>query len=264
MEVDVEDPARSLMAADALPVLDQWPTQISPHDGPVCVRGLTAGWPIHELVRKDALSARYGDQPVTVESGSGTVEMTVGDYFGLLRSSRAAGTYMKGWTVSANLEDFAELPLPSAFDSWLDYLPEASRPDWKWIFVGPAGSASGMHVDVMCSSAWNLLVSGKKEWTFMSPARAASNGYLAASLVNVAKTDLDVEFHHLQEPGDVIIVPGGWAHAVENVQDTVSLTGNWVSESNIDIVETDLRLRGRTGWHNAVTALRSRLQGADS
>jgi len=45
-------------------------------------------------------------------------------------------------------------------------------------------------------------------------------------------------------PGEVLFVPGGWPHAVHNLDVTVSFAGNFLDESNLDRALDDLKLLG--------------------
>ncbi|OIH99663.1 MULTISPECIES: cupin-like domain-containing protein [unclassified Curtobacterium] len=254
-----------MAAGGGMQLREEWPESVTPLSGPVCVRGATEHWPVHEIVSSGTLQRRWRDEAVSLVTAVGATERTtVGSYFAQLAEGRAGGTYLKEWHVSTYLDEFAELPLPSALTSWFDRLPEQSRPDWAWIFVGPAGSGSPTHVDVMCSSAWNLLVTGTKEWTLHSPVTAAAMGHLEPELVAVTGRDDASTFTFVQRPGDVVIVPGGWAHAVRNREDTVSLTGNWVSGSNVDLVLASLRSSGQRSWTQIVEALRDHHGGLGS
>lgn len=44
------------------------------------------------------------------------------------------------------------------------------RDDWPSLFVGPAGSGSGLHVDPLGSNFWMLLIAGRKRWAFFDRA----------------------------------------------------------------------------------------------
>ena len=44
------------------------------------------------------------------------------------------------------------------------------------------------------------------------------------------------------QPGDLLFVPGGAPHAVENLTDTIAVGGNFVDESNLPRVLAELRV----------------------
>ena len=101
-----------------------------------------------------------------------------------------------------------------------------------------AGTNSGLHIDAFASHFWMYLISGEKKWTFYPP---DAEGHLQPmfydSMDPVFKaTDVDnVPSYcvHLK-PGQLLFVPGGSPHKVDNVKDSVAVSGNFVNETNID------------------------------
>lgn len=54
-------------------------------------------------------------------------------------------------------------------EDFFDLLPEADRPTYRWILVGPPKSGSTFHQDPNSTSAWNAVVSGAKKWILYPP-----------------------------------------------------------------------------------------------
>jgi mannose-6-phosphate isomerase-like protein (cupin superfamily) len=85
----------------------------------------------------------------------------------------------------------------------------------KWIFIsrGPQ-TGSEWHVDPIGSAAWMVCVTGSKLWTVRS----------------------DVERSGVVHPGELILVPPGIAHRVENIGESlnVAVTHNWIPSNKLD------------------------------
>lgn len=41
---------------------------------------------------------------------------------------------------------------------------ESSRPDYRWLIIGPARSGSIFHIDPNQTHAWNACIKGRKKW----------------------------------------------------------------------------------------------------
>lgn len=112
---------------------------------------------------------------------------------------------------------------------------EALRPAWRWLLMGAPGSGFGLHVDPHDTSAWNLLIRGRKRWCVISP-----DAPLELVLPSAGDEELRAEqwfsrvfpslteraaalgwhgrmYHFQQAPGEVVFVPRGWWHVVLNV-----------------------------------------------
>jgi hypothetical protein len=120
--------------------------------------------------------------------------------------------------------------------------PPAPPPDdYRFLYLGPASTATGLHTDVLGSASWSATVAGVKRWRLLPPraARLAHDRFghgLAPSLdappspvfpwlADAAAAACEVE----QPPGSAMFVPPGWHHTVENLTDCLSINHNWVN-----------------------------------
>ena len=129
------------------------------------------------------------------------------------------------------------------------------RPDHKWLVIGPKRSGSIFHIDPNQTNAWNVVVRGRKKWIFYPPhvdppgvlssidgadvTVPLSTGEWLLSFWKFhlqARADPDVSRRPLecvQEEGQAIFVPHGYWHMVVNLEDSIALTHNYVSSSNL-------------------------------
>ncbi|CAK4081369.1 unnamed protein product [Aphanomyces euteiches] len=222
------------------------------HDSP-------RGWTLPHLV------TRYGDvscrvtHNLDVSKEEPTLRMTLAD-FATYTASQHDETPLYifdadfGTAMPELLDDYS---IPSVFqEDLLSLLPTASRPDFRWIVIGPARSGASWHVDPVKTSAWNALVVGRKRWALYPPGRQPPGiTLLEEDIASPSITTLDWYLHVyptladedkpmeiIQEPGDVISVPSGWWHAVLNLEMTVAVTQNFVDAHNVsDFIESLIR-----------------------
>lgn len=158
--------------------------------------------------------------------------------------------------------------LPKRFDGKHIRIPDpfSGHPS---IFVQPAGSRSGWHVDTLASHFWQVLLVGRKRW-HLAPFRTERHRWLwlcnrprysyvvpsgdneslnkpreiwliddipsnlsnACPLwrlaANLNKAYIEVE----TEPGDVLFVPAGTPHQVDNLHNSLAISMNYVDASN--------------------------------
>lgn len=134
---------------------------------------------------------------------------------------------------------------------------EERRPDYRWLIMGPGRSGSTFHKDPNGTSAWNACVIGKKKWILLPPhamppgVHASSDGADVTAPVSLVEwflnfynrmSDLGVTpVECIQRPGDVVFVPCGWWHCVLNLEPSVAITQNYVSEVNLQRVLAAIR-----------------------
>jgi len=155
--------------------------------------------------------------------------------------------FAEGWNTSADLAH--DYTVPEQFtDDLFCTLRADLRPDYRWLIIGPKGSGTYLHVDPLCTSAWNTLISGYKKWVILEPLENESvsvsnvdcydekGGGDRPSIAewfertlhgdpfeNTGDNVVKIEtlygkgFVFTQQPGETVFVPWGWQHAVLNL-----------------------------------------------
>ncbi|EKX36955.1 hypothetical protein GUITHDRAFT_116822 [Guillardia theta CCMP2712] len=196
---------------------------------PVVYRGLASGWPALRRWDFDYFaSGRVGETTVTVTGREGKkTAMMLKDYISSFRSSHGAegnaqeledGRMRK--TARNSFKTFRLIP--GWAKDWFGRLPAKEDPCFRWIFVGPGGSKTPLHVDPCLTHAW--LAQGKTV-DVREPNRETFPTF-----------DQAVPYEVVLHPGDVIFVPAGWAHQVECVDDSISLTHNFLPKQNFSAI----------------------------
>lgn len=162
---------------------------------------------------------------------------TLQQFYAAFRAGSDCG-YLRDYYIGSSHGEL-ELAIYShlKISNW--FLDPASKvcPPWVWLFVGGDGTGSPMHLDVMNSAAWNIVLEGEKHWEILPPALGVDQGFLPRSLLSqpgVSRSREIVTF--VQRPGDLVLVPSGWCHRVLNVGKTVAVTGNYVADENSALV----------------------------
>ncbi|TMW69603.1 hypothetical protein Poli38472_001759 [Pythium oligandrum] len=150
----------------------------------------------------------------------------------------------------------ADYAVPRYFpEDLFSLVGEDRRPPYRWFLVGPKRSGTCVHLDPLGTSAWNTLLVGRKRWVLFPPhvskeiVKGKSHikkgeddeavNYFMDILPRIKKAHSPEELQCIelmQYPGDTIFVPGGWWHAVFNVEDTVAVTQNYCSSQNFERV----------------------------
>ena len=113
----------------------------------------------------------------------------------------------------------------------------------RFCYVGPRGSWTPLHRDVLHSFSWSCNLSGRKLWIMYPPEQDAALRNNRGDLPwDVTGKVNDKEFPLMetarplvvtQHPGETIFVPSGWLHQVINLDDCVSINHNWFNSCNV-------------------------------
>uniref|UniRef100_A0A0A9VXW8 2-oxoglutarate and iron-dependent oxygenase JMJD4 n=1 Tax=Lygus hesperus TaxID=30085 RepID=A0A0A9VXW8_LYGHE len=173
------------------------------------------------------------------------------DYIGKEHPVESDCFYMKDWHFSNENPLENVYRVPSFFSSdWInEYLLKDPNldDDYRFVYMGPKGSWTPLHVDVFSSYSWSVNICGTKKWVFFPPGEEEMLKDKFGKLVyDVESEDLidSSKFPHysptdnrivlIQEVGDAIFVPSGWHHQVWNLDDTISFNHNWINGCNIN------------------------------
>ena len=143
----------------------------------------------------------------------------------------------------------------SYFDDDLFRLTGHRRPPYRWIVIGPARSGTNIHMDPLGTSAWNAVISGHKRWCMFPPEtpksvyKAVGRGIEAVDWFQTCYSLLVKDdgyggslaqkwgmIETIQGPGEVIFIPGGWAHIVINIDFCIAVTHNFCASETVDQV----------------------------
>ncbi|XP_059551801.1 2-oxoglutarate and iron-dependent oxygenase JMJD4 isoform X3 [Myotis daubentonii] len=203
----------------------------------------------------DYLLQNYGDVVVPVancgvqEYNSNPKEhMPLKDYISYWKefiqrdhSSPRDCLYLKDWHLCRYSSAEGLFTLPVYFSSdWLnEYWDTLDVDDYRFIYMGPAGTWSPFHADIFRSFSWSVNICGRKKWFFFPPGQEEAlrdcHGGLPYDVT--APEFLDSHLHPVlevtQEAGEMVFVPSGWHHQVHNLEDTISINHNWVNGCNL-------------------------------
>ena len=211
---------------------------------PCVLTGLQEGWPAREKWTPEFFRENHGDLTVAVARGKEWGQMGLRDFADWLRAAQPGDDtpYLRTWNF---LDDIPELRAdfsPDAhFADLFKVLPESMQPPFEWLFIGPAGSHTRLHVDVWGTDAWLAQLQGRKRFTLFHPAhrrfleRDDGPGG-APEWADLRAPDPErfpdfsraVPVETVLEPGEVIYLPRKWPHAVDGLTETVSLTVNFM------------------------------------
>jgi histone arginine demethylase JMJD6 len=214
---------------------------------PVLLMGVMENWKAKARWTMDFLKSMYGHVSVKVKQVHAPHKkytITLSDYIDYIKTSNDNNPYyLRDWQFQKDCPEILDdYEIPEYFKSWFQQLPTNFRPQLSWFYMGPKNTGTKMHQDVMMTSAWNAIFSGKKCWLMYPPEQGK---YLYFGEVDAFNPDLEKYplFNEasplicFQNPGEIIFTPSGWWHQVINEEACISLTENFVNISNYKLVK---------------------------
>ncbi|KAJ0049308.1 hypothetical protein Pint_15500 [Pistacia integerrima] len=107
---------------------------------------------------------------------------------------------------------------------------EISCSDYRFVYMGAKGSWTPLHADVFRSYSWSANVCGKKKWIFLPPSQChlvfdrnlkncVYDIFDDVSETNFPGFKKAIWLECTQEQNEIIFVPSGWYHQVQNLWD---------------------------------------------
>ncbi|CAM9377896.1 unnamed protein product [Discosporangium mesarthrocarpum] len=244
--------------------------ELTPHDfwekyerkgKPVVISGIPwhEGWAAEERWSWEQLRQRYGNCKMKCgEDDDGYAVKVRMKYF--LRYMESQQDDSPLYVFDSHFDDhrvakelLEDFKVPDYFpDDLFQLVGERRRPPYRWFLLGPRRSGTSVHVDPLGTSAWNTVIVGRKRWVLFPPG-TDRNVAKARHFIRGGEDDEPVDYFvdHLprlrrahsthdrlgmiefvQHPGETVFVPGGWWHAVINMDNTIAVTQNFCSRNN--------------------------------
>lgn len=232
--------------------MDQFRDRFLKAGQPCVITDVVPTWPANAKWHPEALMEKYCETLIKVNEYNADeirVKMSMRDFLIYMRENK---DYKPLYVFDSSfqrrapelLQDFG---IPEYF--WEDLfaaLDEQHRPAFRWFLFGCAKTGSPFHRDPNGTSAWNAVTHGHKRWALYPPwmdripgqypddHHPNSHKWWSLIYPTLAPQDKPIEF--IQGPGDLIFIPSGWWHAVLNLDETLSVTQNFVNVQNLDAV----------------------------
>ena len=225
---------------------------------PVVLTGAMANWPAFADAEKrwtiENFARRFGDTQVVIDTAGKKEIKPIRDYLASfpecsarLREAARNGEpalpmpYLRTWYFADQLPELVgEFETPTHFaDDAFRRLPDDMVPPFQWLFFGPKGTESKLHVDVWETDAWLGNLEGEKVFTLYHPSMRPYIEREENDWVDLRKP-VDAErfpnFHKAVpaqttlRAGEILYIPRRWPHHALATKDSVSLTLNFCPE----------------------------------
>ena len=229
------------------------------HSMPVVIRGLPitrTPWTFDHIKKHCGNATALLKQRRVNSTDWGGLEpaevLRINDFIDTFRTNETRQKYyLHDWSLPRDCPEimgkppYEEFLMPRYFagDYFQRVFPNGYQHTWPSLFIGANGTQSDMHVDSGGTNFWLYLLSGKKEWRFYAQDDAINlYGIPETSKYNVDPFEPNVRDYPLmarakmykttQLPGDLVFIPGGCPHAVQNLDHIHGLSMNYVDSSN--------------------------------
>ncbi|KAI9098341.1 hypothetical protein DFS34DRAFT_620601 [Phlyctochytrium arcticum] len=207
------------------------------------------------IPRYNEIAHLYGSYPVLATNNETTQPLST--FLDHMKSGDGT-TYLKDWHFvlqhrkhlldEGNLSGRTWLPyrVPIWFgDDWLNefYDQTSNEDDYRFVYMGASGTYTPLHCDILTTHSWSANLCGVKKWTFFPPSQApyfsSPPGALIEDLRCITPETCPSFYTHTtpiviyQNEGEILFVPSGWYHQVENIGPTLSMNHNWCNASNL-------------------------------
>ncbi|CAE8617030.1 unnamed protein product [Polarella glacialis] len=238
--------------------LEEFQKEYVEKDRPVIVEGACSDWPAMSRWSTEALDERFRhvDFKVGKTDKGKNINLKMKYFLDYMKHQQDDNPlYLFETKVDENntmrhlLDDFDH---PDLFPhDWFGLMNDEARPPHRWWAIGPKRSGTTVHTDPLGTSAWNAVSHGVKRWVLFEPhvPKRIVKGrdvkkkgedteaimYFDFLLPRLKKANPEVRVYEgLQNPGDIIFVPGDWWHGVLNLEDCVAVTANFCGPESFD------------------------------
>jgi len=213
---------------------------------PCMIYGMADDWPAMKIWSFDNFNERFAQSKFELAGEKKRIRYKYYHYYMNHKKHRRDDVPLyifdsefgdEGRRTSALLEEYS---VPEWFDEdFLAIMGEEHRPPFRWVIAGPKRSGCSLHIDPLGTSAWNTLIVGKKRWIMFPPHTFKNEddlmGDAGASWFINEYPKLKDKYHIdvIQNPGETIFLPYGWWHIALNIEDTISITQNFITRINL-------------------------------
>ena len=211
---------------------------------PVVISGAIDHWTARSTWTFNHFRTRYGDTSITVYRldgeryrPEGTETMPLASFIDAAEKKdfdKYPRYVRDDWRLFITHKELLDdYEVPEYFFDWFGFLPPFMRLVYPRIFIGPKGALTPLHSDIWGTHAWLAQLVGRKRWILFSPEQKEwlYDYRVQPRRPDFGKFPLFSNTHPVEctiGPGDVIFVPSEWAHEVQSLDASISITHNYM------------------------------------